>query len=144
MRLIGKSTAVCFLLSLFAVSTFSQQQEQKSVVAFANGTGTIKLGDEEFKVSAVVIKLFEDGKTEISVVSEITIFISGTWARSADSPNLIKLQITGGATGGGVEAIGDLFLRDDKQTQRRAIERVSLQGESKTTHKVVALNFKAT
>jgi hypothetical protein len=144
MRFTRKTIALCLLLPLFAVAALGQQQQEpKSVVAFANGTGTIKLSDEEFKVTAVVIKLIEDGKVEISVVSDITIFMSGTWARSADSPNLIKLDITAGAAGGGVQANGDLYLRDDNQTERRTIDRVSFQGESKTTHKVISLDFKA-
>jgi hypothetical protein len=144
MRLTARSIALCLLVLFFAVPALAQQQtEPKSVVAHANGTGTIKLGDEEFKVSAVVIKLFEDGKAEISVVSEITIFMSGTWTRSADTATLIKLKVTAGATGGGVDAAGDLYLRDDGQAEHRAIDRFTLQGESKTTHKVIALDFKA-
>jgi hypothetical protein len=51
---------------------------------------------------------------------------------------VINLKITGGATGGGVEASGDLRLRGEKQ-----IERVSLQGESKTSHRVISFNFQA-
>src|SRR5215813_9610608 len=144
MQVSRRSVALCLLLLLFALPGWAQQQtEPKSVVAHANGTGTIKLGDEEFKVTAVVVKLFDDGKAEISVVSEITIFMSGTWTRSADSANLIKLKITAGATGGGVDAAGDLYLREDNQAEHRAIDRVALQGESKTTHKVISLDFKA-
>ena len=141
------SIVLCLVVSLFAARGFAQQpqqpQEPKSVLAFANGTGTIKLSDEEFKVTAVIIKLIEDGKAELSVVSEITIFMSGTWKRSAESANVINLQITSGASGGGVEASGVLYLRDDNQTERRTIDHVSFQGESKTTHKVVSLDFKA-
>jgi hypothetical protein len=147
MPFIGKSIALCLLASLFAVSGFSQQQpppqEPKSVLAFANGTGTIKLSDEEFKVTAVVVKLIEDGKAELIVVSDITIFMSGTWTRSTESANVINLEITAGATGGGVQASGALYLRDDNQTERRSIDRVSFQGESKTTHKAISLDFKA-
>src|SRR5215467_952257 len=140
MRVTRKSIVLCLLLSFFAVPLFAQQpqpqpqQEPKSVVAHANGTGTIKLGDEEFKVSAVVVKLFEDGKTEISIVSDITIFMSGTWTRSADNANVINLKITAGAASSGVEATGDMYLRDDKQADHRAIDRIALQGESKTVH----------
>jgi hypothetical protein len=132
---------------LFASPAWAQQQQQqpepKSVVAHANGTGTIKLGDEQFKVTAVVAKLFEDGKVEISIISDITIFMSGTWTRSADSANVLKLKITAGAAGSGVDASGDLYLREDTQAEHRAIDHVSLQGESRTTHQVVSLDFKA-
>ena len=150
MRVTRKIMGLSLLLSLLAVSVWAQQQTQpqqpqepKSVVAHANGTGTINLGDEEFKVNAVVIKLFEDGKAEISVVSDITIFMSGTWTRSTDSANLLKLKITAGAASGGVEASGDLYLRDEKEAEHRTIDRVSLQGESKTTHRAISLEFKA-
>ena len=151
MPLITKSIVLCVFVSLFAVPAIAQQQqqpapqqpEQKSVLAFANGTGTIKLSDEQFKVTAVVIKLIEDGKAELSVVSDITIFFSGTWKRSAESANVINLEITNGASGGGVQASGTLYLRDDNQTERRTIDHVSFQGESKTTHKLLSLDFKS-
>lgn len=143
---VTRKFAFCLLLLSFVLPAWAQQQQQpepKSVVAHANGTGTIKLGDEQFKVTAVVAKLFEDGKVEISVISDITIFLSGTWTRSTDSANTIKLKITAGAAGSGVDASGDLFLREDSQAEQRAIDHVTLQGESKTTHQVVSLDFKA-
>ena len=136
-----KLFALCILL-LLAVT--ASAQDNKSIVAHANGDGTLKLGDEKFKVSTVVIKLFEDGKAEINLVSEITVFVSGTWSWKDDSKQVINLKITGGATGGGVEASGELFLRDSSEAgQRRAIDRVSLDGTSKTTHRDVTLNFQA-
>lgn len=146
MRVIRTSVPICLLL-LFALPAWAQQPQQqpepKSVVAHANGTGTIKLGDEQFKVTAVVAKLFDDGKIEISVVSDITIFFSGTWTRSADSANAMKLKITAGAASGGVDATGDLYLREAGQGEQRAIDHIALQGESKTTHQAISLDFKA-
>lgn len=146
MQVTRRSITLCLLVLLFAMPALPQQQqpaEPKSVVAHANGTGTIKLGDEVFKVTAVVAKLFENGKIEISIISDITIFMSGTWTRSADSANSIKLKITAGAAGSGVDASGDLNLREDSQGEQKAIDNISLQGESKTTHQVVSLDFKA-
>jgi hypothetical protein len=136
-----KTFALCILLLLFAVTASAQD---KSIVAHANGDGTLKLGDEKFKVSSVVIKLFEDGKAEINLVSEITVFVSGSWSWKDDSKQVINLKISGGATGGGVEASGELFLRDSSEAgQRRSIDRVSLDGTSKTTHRDLTLNFQA-
>jgi len=130
------------MLLLLAITAAAQ--DNKSIVAHANGDGTLKLGDEKFKVSTVVIKLFEDGKAEINVISEITIFVSGSWSWKDDSKQVINLKISGGATGGGVEANGQLFLRDSTETgQRRSIDRVSLEGTSKTTHRDLTLNFQA-
>ena len=136
-----KIFALCLLLLLLAVTASAQD---KSIVAHANGDGTLKLGDEKFKVSSVVIKLFEDGKAEINLVSEITVFVSGSWSWKDDSKQVINLKISGGATGGGVEASGELFLRDSSEAgQRRSIDRVSLDGTSKTTHRDLTLNFQA-
>jgi len=137
-----KIFALCILSLLLAVT--ASAQDNKSIVAHANGDGTLKIGDEKFKVSTVVIKLFEDSKAEINLVSDITIFVSGTWSWKDDSKQVINLKISGGATGGGVEANGELFLRDSTEAgQRRAIDRVSLDGTSKTTHRGMTLNFQA-
>lgn len=137
-----KIFALCILTFLLAVT--ASAQDNKSIVAHANGDGTLKIGDEKFKVSTVVIKLFEDNKAEINLVSDITIFVSGTWSWKDDSKQVISLKISGGATGGGVEANGELFLRDSTEAgQRRAIDRVSLDGTSKTTHRGMTLNFQA-
>lgn len=138
MRVTKKKVALCLLLSLLTMPVQALQKESKSIVAHANGSGVLKVGDEEFKVTSVVIKLFEDGKAEINIISEITIFISGTWSRAADSRKVINLKITGGATGGGIEANGDLLLRGEK-----SIDRVSLQGENKATHRTLTLDFQA-
>lgn len=137
-----KTFALCILLLLLAVT--ASAQDNKSIVAHANGDGTLKIGEEKFKVSTVVIKLFEDGKAEINLVSEITVFVSGSWSWKDDSKQVINLKISGGATGGGVEASGELFLRDSTEAgQRRSIDRVSLDGTSKTTHRDMTLNFQA-
>lgn len=145
MRVMRRCVALCVLLILVAAPAWPvwSMQDGDSIVAHANGTGQLKLGDEEFKVNAVVIKLFKDGKAEISLVSELTIFVSGTWAWDGSDQKAINLKITGGATGGGVEATGKLTLREGESGQRRAMDRVSLQGQSKTTHRNVSLNFQA-
>lgn len=128
---------------MLAVSPVWSMQDSESIVAHANGNGVLKLGDEQFKITSVVIKLFKDGKAEISLVSELTIFVSGSWAWADNDQKAINLKITGGATGGGVEASGKLTLRESTSAQRRSIDRVSLDGQSKTTHRNVSLNFQA-
>jgi hypothetical protein len=122
---------------LVALPAFAASQESKALLASANGTGTLRIGQEEFKVHAVVIKLLEDGKAEITLVSDITIFVSGAWARNGDAPNDISLQITGTATGGGFEGTGKLLLRDSG----KSIDRLSLHGESKTRKRNIEVNF---
>ena len=137
MRVIRRFVAL-FVLLILAVAPAWSMQDSESIVAHANGTGLLKYGDEEFKVTAVVVKLFKDGKAEINVISELIIFVSGTWSRDTDS-KIINLKITGGATGSGVEATGELTLRGES----KAIDRVSLQGQSKTTQRKVTLEFRA-
>jgi hypothetical protein len=137
MRVTRMFVAVLVLITLSASPVWSANPAE-SIVAQANGDGLLKLGDEEFKITSVVLKLFKDGKAEINLVSELTIFVSGTWSRDTQSKK-INLTITGGATGGGVEAIGELTLRGET----KAIDHISLEGESKTTHRKVTLNFQA-
>jgi hypothetical protein len=146
MRIIARQVAlaVAALLLLVPPPARAATQESKSIVAHANGSGTLKVGDEKFQITSVVIKLFEDGKAEINLISDLTIFVSGTWSREEKTPNVIKLKINAGATGGGIDAGGDLFLRDATSTdERRTIDRVSLAGTSKTTHRNISLRFKA-
>lgn len=140
MRLVQKYLALCVLLMLAASSAWSMQ-ESESIVAHAKGDGVLKFGDQEYKISSVVVKLFADGKAEISLISEFTIFITGSWSRRESAPKVIDIKITGGATGGGVEASGELLLRGD---QKKSIESIALQGMSKTTKRDVSLNFRAT
>lgn len=138
MRVTRKNIVLCLLLLLLPIPAWALQKEPKSIVAHANGSGVLKVGDEQFKVTGVVIKLFEGGKAEINLLSEITVFINGTWTRAENDGKLINLKITGGATGGGIAATGEVHLRGEK-----AIERVSLEGEITTTHRVVSLSFQA-
>lgn len=136
MRVIRRMVVFCLLLSLLTIPAQALQEE--SIVAHANGTGVLKLGNEEFKVTGVVVKLFEGGKAEINLISEITVFVSGTWARAENSKTVINLKITGGATGGGVDAGGELHLRGEK-----SIDRVKLEGKITTSHRTVSLTFQA-
>jgi hypothetical protein len=104
----------------------------------ANGEGTLTVGKETFKVHSVVVKLLQDGKVEISIVSEITVFVSGTWTGGDDVRNGIDLQITTGAAGA-FEGTGKLFLSNDVQS----IARLTVQGGSKTSKRQVKLDFVA-
>ena len=139
MRVIRRFVALFVLIILAAAPAWSMQ-DSESIVAHAKGHGLLKYGDEEFKVTSVIIKLFKDGKAEINLITDLTIFVSGTWSRDTNSQKII-LKITGGATGGGVEATGELTLRGESES--RSIDRVSLQGKSKTAHRSVSLNFQA-
>jgi len=127
------------LLMVIALSAFTAGQEPKSLLATAKGSGLLKLGQEQFKIYSVVIKLVDDGKVEISLVSDITVFVSGTWSRGDESQKTIKLNITGTASGGGIEASGTLLLRADG----KSIDQLRLQGASKTTKRNIGVSFQA-
>src|SRR5215213_1174155 len=137
MSIIRKSVALCVLLLLAAAPAWPMQ-DSESIVAHAKGNGLLKYGDEEFKVTSVIIKLFKDGKAEINLITDLTIFVSGTWSRDTSSKK-INLKITGGATGSGVDANGELTLRGES----KSIDHVFLEGQSKTTHRKVRLDFQA-
>src|SRR5215204_5747891 len=137
MRVVRRFVALFVLIILAAAPAWSMQ-DSESIVAHAKGKGLLKYGDEEFKISSVIIKLFKDGKAEINLISELTIFVSGTWSRDTNSKK-IKLKITGGTSGSGVEASGELTLRGES----RSIDHVFLEGQSKTTHRKVRLDFQA-
>jgi hypothetical protein len=131
-------TALLLLLMLLAMRDFVAAQTPKSLVASANGDGILKVGEEEFKVTAVVVKLIEDGKAEITLISDISVFVSGTWSRG-EVRNTIDLKITGAATKGGLEGIGKLVLRDDA----KSIESLALHVQSNTTKRKIELSFVA-
>lgn len=131
-------TGILSLLMLLATPGFAAQQ-LKSLLASANGKGSIKVGQEKFDLDAVVVKLMEDGKAEITLVSDITLFFSGTWSSDANDDKGIVLKITGGATSGGVQGIGNLFLRHDG----KSIASLSLAGSSKTRKRDVEVSFVA-
>lgn len=125
------------LLLLIALPVSTASQDQKSLLVTAKGDGILKMGQEEFKIYTVVVKLLESGDAEITLVSDITVFVSGTWSRTSESQ--INFHITGTATGGGIEAAGRMLLRNDG----KSLDRLWLQGTSKTSKKNVEVNFEA-
>ena len=108
--------AISILVALLTLPGIAGGQAPKSLVASASGEGTIKLGKETFKLNAIVVKLFEDGKAEINLVTDITVFISGTWSRSDDAAKAIDLKITGNMMAGSAEGSGKLFLNEDRKS----------------------------
>ena len=97
-----------------------------------------KLGKEEFKIYAVVLKLFEDGKAEISLLTDITVFINGTWSRGNDE-KAIDLKITGNMVAANMDGGGRVFLGED----RKSIAGLKLEVLNKTTRKIIKADFVA-
>ena len=131
--------AISILLVFLALPGVAAVLQRQSLVASANGEGTIKMGKEEFKIYAVVVKLFEDGKAEINLVSDITVFINGTWSRGDDTEKTIDLKITGNISAGNMDGGGKLFLSED----RKSIAALKLEVLNKTTRKIIKADFVA-
>lgn len=128
-----------FVFLMLTFSGVALAQQPKSLVATANGEGSIKLGKEEFKIYAVVVKLFEDKTAEISLVTDFTVYVSGTWSRTDDAAKEIALKITQGSASGNLDGSGKLLLTDD----RKSIAGLNLEGVNKATKKVVKADFVA-
>lgn len=124
---------------LLALAGIAGGQQPKSLVVSAKGDGTIKLGNEEFKIYSVVVKLFKDGKAEINLVTDITVFVNGTWSRGDDAEKAINLKIKGNAIAGNMEGGGKLTLSED----RKSIVRLRLEVLNKTTKKIITADFDA-
>jgi hypothetical protein len=125
--------------SILVLSIFTTPgaQEAQYRLAHANGVGSIKVGQEQFKVTGIVVKLLNDRTAELTLNSEITFFLSGTWTQSGDSQEEFELQITGGATPGGLDGTGKLTLGKDVNSKVQLI----LKGKSRTTKKSVEVYF---
>ena len=130
-----KTIPIAVFLLLLVLPFVASGQELKSLVASAKGEGTIKLGREEFKLHAIVVKLFEDGKTEINLITDITVFLAGTWSRGDDADKSINLTTTASNMEGG----GKLFLGED----RKSITGLKLEVFNKISKKNIKVDFAA-
>lgn len=140
MRIVRKLNAIVpvIFLWLALVVTAVGQEPAASLVGSASGEGTIKLGKEEFKLNAIVVKLFEGGKAEFHLVTDITVFANGTWSRASDDALEIDLKITGNVAAGNMEGSGKLFLTQDK-----SIKGLKVQVLNKSSRKVIKVDFTA-
>lgn len=129
---------VCAFLILFALPGNTASQKPKSLMATAKGKGTIKVGREQFPLHSVILKLKEDGKLELTLVSEITLFFEGTWSSDDDLGKGIDLKINPTATGS-TQGAGKVFLRDDG----KSIARMTLQASNKFRKTNVEVQFLA-
>jgi len=117
----------------------AKAQENQSRLAVASGQGTLRVGEERFKINSVIVKLIEDRKAEITLVSDITVFLTGTWSNHGESREEVDLEVTGGASPGGMEGRGKVFLTSDG----KSLTRLSLKGMSRTSKRPVEANFAA-
>ena len=134
-RLIIAASVV--ILALAGLSLFvAAAQESNERLAHSNGQGTLRVGDEKFKINSVIVKLIPDHKAELTLVSDITIFLTATWSNSAESQYEFNLDMTRD-TRGGVEGSGKVVLKDDG----KSVARLTLKGISRATKRRVEANF---
>ena len=134
-----KLSLVVVLVMLAAMFVTGEAQENQSRLATANGQGTLRVGEERFKINTVIVKLMDDRKAEITLVSDITVFLTGTWSNHGAGQEEVDLEVTGGATPGGLDGRGKVFLSSDG----KSVSRLSLKGVSRTTKRIVEANFEA-
>lgn len=120
-----------------AVAGSAAGQQPASLVASASGEGKIKLGKEEFKLDGVVVKLFEDGKAELNLITDITVFIAGTWSQPPHDDKSIDLKITGNVTARNLSGDGKILLGED----RKSIAGLKLQLFNKVSRKNITAEF---
>lgn len=134
-----KLCIVAMLVLLPSTLLVVKAQENQSRLAYAKGQGTLRVGDERFEINSVIVKLIDDRKAEITLASDITVFLSATWSSHGESQQEYDLEVTGGATPGGLEGKGKVFLSSDG----KSVTRLSLKGVSRTTKRIVEANFEA-
>lgn len=125
------------LVMLGATLVVGETQENQSRLAVSKGEGTLRVGDEKFKINSVIVKLIDDRKAEITLVSDITVFLNATWSNHGESQEEFDLEVTGGASPGGIEGRGKVFLSSDG----KAVTKLSLKGVSRTTKRAVEASF---
>lgn len=128
---------LAMLVMLGAMLVAGEAQENQSRLAVSNGQGTLRVGDERFKINSVIVKLIDDRKAEITLVSDITVFLNATWSNHGDSQEEFDLEVTGGATPGGIDGTGKVFLSSDG----KSVTKLTLKGVSRTTKRPVEANF---
>ena len=132
-------TATLLFLTLMAIPNLAAPQALTSLLATARGQGTLIVGSEEFKITNVLVKLKEDGTGEITLVTDLQLFVTCTWSATDDLSKGIDLKITGGTNEGSAQGSGKLFLRPDG----KSIAKLSMEGMSNTRKRKIQINFVA-
>jgi hypothetical protein len=134
-----KMIGLCVLCFLVGTSASIAQQKPTSLTADAKGTGSIKIGNQQFELHAVVIKLNEGGALEVTLVSDITVFCKGTWSAPDDLTKGIDLTVTGSESSSTLRGAGKLFLKADGTS----IARLKIEAANKLRKKLIDVDFTA-
>lgn len=130
--------ASVLLLALVSVSySAGEAQEDHDRLAVGKGAGTLKVGDERFKITSVIVKLIQDRRAEITLISDINIFLTATWTNHAESQQEFDLQISDSDSRGGIEGAGKVVLSNDGKT----VAQLVLKGTSRATKRSVEATF---
>src|ERR1043165_2985730 len=136
-KLIAAASIVVLAL-ITMTSLGAKDHENQDRQAHSNGQGTLKVGNEQFKINAVNVKLIDDHKAELILVSDITIFLTATWSNHAESQQEFDLDMTSDSDSrGGFEGVGHVVLGNDG----KSITRLNLKGVSRTTKRAIEVNF---
>jgi len=139
MEVTRKLFVITAMLIFLAVPNLAAPQGLTSLSVVARGQGTLTVGKEVFKVGTVVVNLKEDGTGELTLVTDLQLFIQCTWSASADLSKGIDLKITGGTSAGSAQGSGKILLRPDG----KSIASMSLDASSNTGKRKVHLDFVA-
>ncbi len=131
------AASVVLLASLGVASLGAKAQENQARLAQSSGRGTLKVGAEQFKITTVIIKLVDDRKAELTLISDITIFLTARWSNHAESQQEFDLDMSGSDSRGGLEGTGKVVLGNDG----KSVTRLNLNGISRATKRPVEVNF---
>lgn len=131
------ATLVMALVMVGVTNGVADAQESQDRLAFSNGNGILRVGDQRFKITSVVVKLVQDRKAEITLVSDISIFLIATWSNHTESKQEYDLEISGSESRAGLDGIGKVVLSADG----KAVARLSLKGVSRATKRPVEATF---
>jgi len=135
-RIIAIAAGIAVITLLAAALAIGEDQESQERLAHSNGQGILRVGDEQFKVTSVIVKLIDDRKAELTLVSDITIFLTATWSNHGDSQQEFDLDISGDSRGG-LEGTGKVVLGNDG----KSVTRLNLKGVSRTTKRAIEVSF---
>ena len=131
------AASVVLLVLVGMTSLGAKAQENHARIAHSNGQGTLKVGDQRFKITSVIVKLIDDRQAEVTLISDITIFMTATWSSHDDARQEFNLEMSGKDSRGGLEGAGKAILGNDG----KSVVRLNLKGVSRATKRSVEVSF---
>jgi hypothetical protein len=125
------------VLALVAMTSLGAKDQNQGRTAHSNGQGTLKVGHEQFKITSVIVKLIDDRKAELTLVSDITIFLTATWSNHGESQQEFNLDMSDGDSRGGLDGTGQVVFGNDG----KSITRLNLKGVSRSTKRAIEVSF---